>query len=76
MWEEAAANTCLLTVKAMDTATNGNLRKTSATVGVWFGTGKSTNGEGLVLPMDKVSGSIHGVDDPRGLLCEVAVFAH
>lgn len=43
MWEEAAANTCLLTVKAMDTATNGNLRKTSATVGVWFGTGKSTN---------------------------------
>lgn len=36
----------------------------------------TTGGEGLVLPVDKVSGSIHGVDDPRGLLCEVAVFAH
>lgn len=33
MWEEAAANTCLLTAKAMDTATNGNLQKTSAPLG-------------------------------------------
>lgn len=29
----------------------------------------------LVLPVDKVSGSIHGVDDPRGLLREDAGFA-
>lgn len=32
-------------------------------------------GGGLVLPVDKVSGSIHGVDDPRGLLREDAGFA-
>lgn len=29
---------------------------------------KVTAGGGLVLPVDKVGGSIHGVDDPRGLV--------
>lgn len=33
-------------------------------------------GRVLVLPVDKVSGSIHGVDDPCGLLREDAGFAH
>lgn len=35
MCVEAAVSTSLLTAKAMDTATNGNLRRTSATFGVW-----------------------------------------
>lgn len=63
------SGTCLLTAKAIDTATNGNLRTTSGTV--------TEPGSGLVnagavgervLPVDKVGGSIHGVDDPGGFV--------
>lgn len=61
-------NTSLLTAKAMDTATNGNLPKTSGTVGVSAGfqqTPIKVTAGGLVLPVDEVGGPVHRVNDPR-----------
>lgn len=66
-------NTCLLTAKAIETATNGNLRKTS---GSFRNPGQvlaQTTFDiipvgDLVSPVDEVGGSVHGVDDPGRLV--------
>lgn len=70
-------NTCLLTAKAIETATNGNLRKTKGTFrnpGQVLGPTAPQTPNGIipvgdvVLPVDEVGGSVHGVDDPGRLV--------